>query len=128
MGIAILVAVVSGWGGYELASGHAAGRELRIAEAYVANQNAAVDAVRQQLAAQSARATQRAKREAVSEGRRVREAADYELQIARSARVECARDDGLHDRLLTAIRAANAAIGGEALELPEGVPTDAGAR
>jgi hypothetical protein len=30
--------------------------------------------------------------------------------------------------MLAAIRAANAAIDGEAPELPEGVPTDAGAR
>lgn len=111
---------VGWWVGDGLERGRCAQREHDVAVAYANDANARIEAARAELEAQNRRATERAQRDARAEARRVTEAADYELTIARTARPECSRDPDAFERLRNAIRAANARAAGA----PAGVPAD----
>jgi len=111
---------VGWWVGDGLETGRCAQREHDVAVQYAENANARLEAARRDLEAQNRRAAARAQREAESDARRVREAADYEVLIARTARPECSRDPDAFERLRDAIRAANLRTAGA----PTGVRPD----
>lgn len=130
--VGLVSALVGGGVGFWVGDGLSAGklaaceqvaaqREHDTAIAYVEYANAAVEAARRELAAESARALSRAKRDAVSASVRMKESADYELLIEKTARHECVRNAAAYDRLLAAIRAANARIAGQAAIVPQDV-------
>lgn len=120
--ISLLVGLlVGGWLGYRLADGRCAQREHDVAVRYAEDANARLEVARRDFDAQAARTARQARRDALSEARRMKEAADYELLIARIARPECARDAESFDRLRDAIRSANARLAEPPAGVREGV-------
>lgn len=109
---AVLGALFTGWVGYQLCDAKWQKREAETAKAYVANQNAAVEATRGQLEAQNRETLRRERESAILKQRQMGEAHAYELAIATRARAECAMDDESFRLLLESIDRANRTIVG----------------